>query len=736
MARSKRKRASVVHWGWELSPAVERGMIAVAMITLGVLGVLAYAGSAGVVGRFLDAGITYALGVDRFLLPLALIGFGLVLLIRGKIRASMLLGAFLFFLSLNALLHLIMGETAEGGGALGLFLGGPLVAGLSLPGSVVVLSALFIAGVTLLFNASPRVFAEFWKLLFAPLRTFVRRAPRGVVAAPAPIVEAEVDEDEAPEEEPEEIEPAATHAEEDVPQEAAPLAAPRVRKVRRRIEIPLELLEMRSGKPSAGDIRANQEIIRRTLEQFGVPVEMGEVSVGPTVTQYTLKPAEGIKLARIVALQNDIALAMAAHPIRIEAPIPGKSLVGIEVPNQTVAMVKVREVLESPAFRTGGAKLPIALGKDVSGAPWVTDIARMPHMLVAGATGSGKTVCLNSIIVSLLYANGPDDLKFIMIDPKRVELPAYNGIPHLLTPAITEVPKIVNSLKWCIGEMERRFDILSKTGKRDIGSFNKEVDALQEKHADLPIERMPYIVVVIDELADLMATSAQEVEGSIVRLAQMARAVGIHLVVATQRPSVDVITGLIKANITSRIAFAVATSTDSRTIIDTSGAEKLLGRGDMLFTTAELSKPKRLQGTFVNDEEIRKVVDYLKEHAEGEPEYRSEILERQKATGPSGETYDDSEDDLLPDARDLVVSSGKASASLLQRRLKVGYARAARLLDLLETQGVIGPGEGAKPRAILVKKGSGAADVSAGSSTVFVDEVETPGADGDGTEQN
>jgi S-DNA-T family DNA segregation ATPase FtsK/SpoIIIE len=334
---------------------------------------------------------------------------------------------------------------------------------------------------------------------------------------------------------------------------------------------------------------------------------------------------------------------------------------------------------------------------------------------------------LNTIIVSLLYRLGPDDLKFILVDPKRVELPCYNGIPHLLTPAITEIPKIVNSLKWAIGEMERRFDLLAKAGRRDLASFNRDADEAAKKDPETAPEKLPYIVIVIDELADLMATSAQEVEGSIVRLAQMARAVGIHLIVATQRPSVDVITGLIKANITTRLAFAVATSTDSRTIIDTSGAEKLLGRGDMLYTTAELSKPKRLQGAFVNDDEINRVVEYLKSHADEEPEYRADIIERQRAIGPSGETYDDSEDELLPEARELVIAAGKASASLLQRRLKVGYARAARLLDLLETQGVIGPGEGAKPRAILVKRSSAGIpapeDEPAGSATVFVDDV-------------
>jgi S-DNA-T family DNA segregation ATPase FtsK/SpoIIIE len=714
MAKGKKKRANaVVHWKWEPSPEVERGITAVIMLALGVLGVLAYFNVAGVVGQYLDRGLDWAFGVDRVLAPLALAGGGIALLARGKVRVTSLVGAFLFFLSANALIHLIASTaTLRAGGALGTFLAIPLVSALSLPGALVILCALLIAGFILTFDSSLKSFSDIGGFVAG---LFHRRASSGMVAQPAMVDEEDADEEEAPVEEPEEEE--APIAEGERTPAPALIAAPPLRKKRRRIEIPLDLLEQKSGKPNAGDIRANQEVIRRTLEHFGIPVEMGEVSVGPTVTQYTLKPAEGVKLSKIINLSNDLALAMAAHPIRIEAPIPGKSLVGIEVPNQTVAMVKLREVLEAPEFRQSAGKLAFALGKDVAGAPWVGDIARMPHLLVAGATGSGKTVCLNTLIVSLLFANGPDDLKFIMIDPKRVELPCYNGIPHLLTPAITEIPKIVNSLKWCIGEMERRFDLLAHAGNRDIASYNKAL-----KGGDTMT--LPYIVVVIDELADLMTTSAQEVEGSIVRLAQMARAVGIHLVVATQRPSVDVITGLIKANITSRIAFAVATSTDSRTIIDTSGAEKLLGRGDMLYTTAELTKPKRIQGCYVSDEEIKRVVSYLKEHAEGEPEYREDVTEKRKAMGPSGESYDDSEDDLLPEARELVVAAGKASASLLQRRLKVGYARAARLLDLMESQGVIGPGDGAKPREILVKRSAAPRgdDESAGSSTVFADD--------------
>ncbi len=747
---SRKKSNKLVRWHWEVSPEVERSISAVVLIALGVLFGMAYFGSAGVVGRYLDAGLGFVFGLDRFIVSIVFIGLGLTLLFRGHLRATVLLGAFFSLLSLNALVQIITipaGATmpmSAGGGALGLFLANPLVKMLSLSGAVVILCAILIAGLVLIFDASLASFGEALKFITIPFRklfapaasTLPKQKPttiKGIDDSPVEEPEEKPEEDEEEEEQEEEKENLKTKTAA-VP-EPVFTVAPLPRRIHRRIEIPLDLLETKSGKASAGDIRANQEVIRRTLEQFNIPVEMGDVSVGPTVTQYTLKPSEGVKLSKIINLSNDLALALAAHPIRIEAPIPGKSLVGIEVPNQTVAIVKIREGVEAPNFHLEKHILPIVLGKDVAGEPWVADVTRMPHMLVAGATGSGKTVCLNTIIVSLLFRLGPDDLKFIMIDPKRVELPCYNGIPHLLTPVITEVPKIVNSLKWCITEMERRFDLLAKLGRRDIASYNKEVDETIKKNPESPLSRLPYIVVVIDELADLMATSSQEVEGSIVRLAQLARAIGIHLIVATQRPSVDVITGLIKANITTRIAFAVATSTDSRTIIDTSGAEKLLGRGDMLYTTAELSKPKRIQGAYVNDEEIRRVVEYLKSHADGEPEYRTDIVDRPKAMGPSGESYDDSEDDLLPEARDLVVAAGKASASLLQRRLKVGYARAARLLDLMETQGVIGPGDGAKPRAILVKRSTAGiptpGDESAGSVTIFADEISEPSDDDD-----
>jgi len=459
--------------------------------------------------------------------------------------------------------------------------------------------------------------------------------------------------------------------------------------IRKKItDLPFDLLDSGVGKPDAGDVQAKKFVIQKTLNNFGIEVEMGACQVGPTVTQYTLKPADGVKLSQITGLNNDIALALAAHPIRIEAPIPGQSLVGIEVPNRAIAIVRLRELLETEEFKKRKTNLTITLGRDVAGAVWLADLGRMPHLLIAGSTGSGKTVMLNSIIVSLLYENTPEDLKFIMIDPKRVELTFYNDLPHLLVPVVTEVPKTINALKWAIREMENRFDILSNAKKRDIETYNREMP-----------EKMPYIVIVVDELADLMVTAPQDVETCIIRLAQMARAVGIHLVLATQRPSVDIITGLIKANITSRIAFSVASMVDSRTILDTSGAEKLLGRGDMLFTSSELSKPKRLQGAYVSDKEIKRVVEYLRNQRE--PDYNLEIIEKSNGAQEGGFSNLE-EDELLSQAREVVVQAKKASASLLQRRLRVGYARAARLLDLLEQEGTIGPGDGAKPREVFV----------------------------------
>lgn len=455
---------------------------------------------------------------------------------------------------------------------------------------------------------------------------------------------------------------------------------------------PLSLLSSVVEKPTIGDLRANANIIKRTLESFGIFVEMGEINVGPTVTRYTLKPAEGMRLSKITALNQDMALALAAHPIRIEAPIPGKSLVGIEVPNKSAAVVRLGSILLYPEFQKPNP-LIFALGRNVSGEPVFSDIDKMPHLLIAGATGSGKSIVIHSLLISLLYKNSPEMLRFILIDPKRVELSVYNGIPHLLSPVITENKKAMGVLRWAIQEMERRYQILQESGSRDIKSYH-------QTHHDLP-----YILIVVDELADLMVSYGREVEGSIIRLAQMARATGLHLIVSTQRPSVEVITGLIKANITSRVALQVASQVDSRTILDTAGAEKLLGNGDLLYISAEFSKPKRIQGAFVTEDEIKKVTSFIKKH--------NELSDEQLTPGSLEEpdkklllnnideyAESDEEDELYGEAIETVRAAKKASASLLQRRLKIGYARAARLLDIMEERGIVGPGEGAKPREV------------------------------------
>ena len=481
---------------------------------------------------------------------------------------------------------------------------------------------------------------------------------------------------------------------------------------------PLSLLERDSGKPGVGDIKANMNIIKRTLANFGINVEMDEVSIGPSVTRYALKPAEGMKLSRIIALQNDLSLALAAHPLRIEAPIPGKSLVGIEIPNTIKSTVGLATMLGTKEFAESTYPLYIALGKGISGLPQYTNLAKSPHLLIAGATGSGKSVTIHTIITSLLYRNSPEQMRFIMIDPKRVELTLYNKIPHLLTPVITEAKKTISALRWAAKEMDRRYNILEAESVRDIQSYHKNV--LEAKLAKLgkkgseadeseEIERMPYIIIVIDELADIMTSYPRELEAAIVRLAQMSRAVGIHLLLSTQRPSVEVITGLIKANIPSRIALQVASQIDSRTIIDMAGAEKLLGAGDMLYLGGEMAKPVRIQSAFITENEVKKVVSFLIDQYAGEflPTEISlgndEVAGNKALYGTAlGEDSDD--DNLYEEARMAVVEAGKASASYLQRKLKVGYARAARLLDMLEERGVIGPGDGAKPREVYAHR--------------------------------
>lgn len=462
---------------------------------------------------------------------------------------------------------------------------------------------------------------------------------------------------------------------------------------------PVDLFEYDTSKPTAGDVRVNANVIKKTLENFGIPVEMAEIHIGPTVTQYTLKPAQGVKLAKIVALQNDLALSLAVHPIRIEAPIPGKSLVGIEAPNKVAAAVRLRTLFADTNFSEEKSPLAFFLGRDVMGAPMIADLSRMPHLLVAGATGSGKSIFIHSMITSYLFRNPPHLLRFLLIDPKRVELSQYQGIPHLLAPVITDGKRAVQSLRWAIHEMDRRYAILLGAHNRDVSSYNAS------RGRENGSEMLPFIVIFIDELADLMAAFGREIEGAIVRLAQMARATGIHLVVSTQRPSVEVITGLIKANITSRIAFQVVSQIDSRTIIDMAGAEKLVGSGDMLFLAPDTSKPKRIQAPYVADREIKRVVEFITKQGEEleikPPTEVEEEIEEAQALGSDKAWLTDENDPLYNEAMRVVREARKASASLLQRRLKIGYARAARLLDIMESRGIVGPGEGAKPREVI-----------------------------------
>lgn len=715
-----------------LDPDTRKAVGIVFLFAFATLVLLGLFDLAGAFGRALDEALAYVFGWDRLFVPFLLFAWAYHILAPDRLvlRFRNVLGFILLFISLNPAIHAITfadqgalpitdSSLMKAGGKLGMMIADPFIGMLGFAGGVTIFIALFVLALLLGFNVSLRqllfgvdlvfkAIAAFCRTLVMPLvnwmqnrsetrdksdKTVYNLQETEEVLAEEPDTDLEEDEEVDEDEEGTE-EDVDESDEEEIEEEEGDEIAPKAKKRRQpRIEVSPDLLERRDSRPQAGDIVHNREVIRRTLENFGIPVEMNEVAVGPTVTQFAFKPSEGIKLSRITALHNDLALALAAHPIRIEAPIPGKSMVGVEVPNQTIATVGLRELIDSKEFKERKSPLTFVLGKDVAGKPWVADLIRMPHMLVAGATGSGKSVCLNTIIMSYLYGLGPDDVKLIMVDPKRVELQNYNGIPHLLTPVITKVPETVNALKWALREMDRRYDLLAKQGVRDLATFNQRFAS----------EKMPYIVVIIDELADLMVTSAAEVEGPIVRLAQMSRAVGIHLILATQRPSVDVITGLIKANIPGRIAFAVASATDSRTILDQQGAEKLLGRGDMLLSTAELPMPKRIQGAFVSEAEIARVVEFVKSNYEP-ADYDYTVTERPSAnaTAFGGGSEDEMDNDpLLELAKEEIIRAGKASASLLQRRLKVGYARAARILDLLEQEGFIGPSDGAKPRELL-----------------------------------
>ena len=706
-----------------ISTEAMRGVIAVFFIALAGFLILANFGKGGTIGATLYEWLSWLLGIGYMLLPLSLLLTSLAILRSFEKHFGIVQfgSVVIFLLSTLGMVNLAFPGK---GGLLGASVSNPIVLAVDTTATVVFLSAFTIAALIVAFDIH-------LGSVFTGLRERFRRTetePAPDEAIDAPVVGLPVESSE--------LAPSLQNTEEEQgEQEKEKSAAGGFGSLFKKSEAnaegfppiaatgnaytppPTSLLSKNRGKPEVGDVKANMNIIRRTLQNFGIQVEMDEASIGPTVTRYAMKPAEGVRLSKIVALQSNLELALAASPLRIEAPIPGKSLVGIEVPNIARTTLGLAPLLSDEAFTRSDKPLLMALGRSITGAPHYADLARMPHVLVAGTTGAGKSVAIHDFIISLLYRCGPERLRFIMIDPKRVELTSYNSIPHLLTPVITDAKKAILAIKWLAKEMERRYNILEAERVRDIASYHSNIvtPAIEKKQENdekqLP-EAMPYIVVVIDELADIMSTYPRELEGGIVRLAQMSRAVGIHLILSTQRPSVKVITGLIKANIPARVALQVASQIDSRTILDTGGAEKLLGSGDMLFLSGEMSKPRRIQAPFISESEVKKVVAYVAKSGEGQLQDEIDFSEQRMNNGTDaifasmGE--DGSEDDeLYNEAKRTVVEAGKASTSYLQRKLGVGYARAARLMDLLEERGVIGPSDGAKPREII---GAGNAD--------------------------
>lgn len=737
MAKKKNDLGKKVRFWDELKDETVHTILALFSFLITILSLLAAFGKAGF-GNYIYSFLLQLCGVGYYLIPImfAMLGISFLQGLQRKIEVTKLIGAGLFLFSGLALIHIAY---AEAGGTVGRLIAGPLIKLLDLWAATALLIVIFVVSVIMTFNLHLSLsHLMFW-------RHFTKKAADDKAKT------AQTDDDAV-----DEVVAKATGMSNLERAEAARVAEEqRVREEAKRMTKktpaasgtfeddgsfsmggafmtprlaaftppPLSLLEKDKGKPETGDIKANANIIKRTLQNFNITVEMDEISIGPSVTRYALKPAEGVKLSRIVGLNNDLALALAAHPIRIEAPIPGKSLVGVEVPNTAKTTVGLATLLGSADFQNSDKPLLMSLGKDITGKAHFSNLAKAPHALIAGATGSGKSVTIHTIITSLLYRNSPENLRFIMIDPKRVELTLYNKIPHLYGSVITDPKKAIIALKWAGKEMSRRYDVLEKNGVRDIDSYHKNVlapavEAWKRDNGDeqpqpeegeestkLP-ETMPYIVVIIDELADIMQTYPRELESSIVRLAQMSRAVGIHLILSTQRPSVNVITGLIKANVPTRVALQVASQIDSRTILDQQGAEKLLGAGDMLYLGAEMAKPVRLQSAYISEAEVKKVVNHLVN------EYKDVIIDQVDLV-PSGEVGasaafdtmgDESmgdDDELYEAAREMVISTNKASTSLLQRKLGIGYSRAAKLIDLLEERGVVGPANGSKAREVI-----------------------------------
>ncbi|HEV7449762.1 MAG TPA: DNA translocase FtsK [Candidatus Paceibacterota bacterium] len=708
-----------------------KAVAAVLLIIVGAVLTLAGFGAAGPAGS--DAYILFGnlLGVGYFLVPVLFFMLGGAALQKERPAISWLkfVSSIVFLVAGLGFIQIVSGR----GGYFGQAIAGPAVAYFDIYAALIGLGGLLLISLLLLLEGriSLDPFVGAWNLVAGLFRKKDPLEPTITGFSEPSLEEARGKEPTQEKDEP--YEPAAARAaipKVDTSALQAKAAALSLKSLLGTYTPPpLSLLERDKGRPGVGDIKGNANIIKRTLQNFGIQVELDEISIGPSVTRYAIKPAEGVRLSKIVALQQNLALALAAKGgIRIEAPIPGKALVGIEVPNSAKVTVGLGTLLESPEFGDSPKPLLVGLGRDIAGGSLFANVAKMPHALIAGATGSGKSVAIHTIITSLLYRCGPSQLRFIFIDPKRVELTLYRSLPHLLTPVITDAKKAIMALRWAGKEMERRYNILEENRVRDVESYHTTIlaPALEEIKKDGALEEgkkipeaMPYIVIVIDELADIMQSYPRELEASIVRLAQMSRAVGIHLILSTQRPSVNVITGLIKANVPARIALQVASQIDSRTILDQGGAETLLGAGDMLYLSADMNKPVRLQNAFISEGEVKSIVDFIANHNEAEVPIDIVPAERgndgvglgsaTSGGSSSGSGFgddDEIDDDMYQQARAAVLEAGKASTSYLQRKLRIGYARAARMIDILEERGVIGPGDGAKPREVLEKGGA------------------------------
>ena len=772
----------------QLSAHAKRSIVAVLLFVIAVIFVLGFFDASGIAGEKLAKLSGMIFGFGKYLAPVVFIYAGIVLLrkkVETRFYVTKIIGIAIAFWGILALMHIMpfdvedfkdVAQSGRGGGYLGYVLAIGLVKFTGKIAGVIILIALGIVGLIIAFNMSLVGLGDYVPVMKKTKEGeegfFTRKKSKEQDEIEEDEVEDDLETDEMADEEVSETESSGESDEEfddegfddeesndeqvidmadyanntnDVPaknennpdekiQQVVDAHYSDTKQMTQPDDVdwelpPLKLLARGGEKAKGGDVKQKAQSIQETFKNFGIAMELEDIVTGPTVTQYSFRPQSGVKLSRITALNADLALSLAAHPIRIEAPIPGKSLVGIEVPNKSTAIVRMRELLNTDEFDESDKKLLLALGEDVNGDFVFEDLAKMPHLLVAGTTGAGKSVTINCIILSLLYKNSPEELKLILVDPKRVELSLYSGIPHLLSDVIVDNGKVINALKWSISEMERRYKLLQENGVRDIESYKQKRES-GEKHTfndpdtgdkvTQEMENLPAIVIVIDELSDLMASNGKEVESSIVRIAQMSRAVGIHLIISTQRPSVEVITGLIKANLPTRISLKVNSSIDSRTILDRTGAEKLIGNGDMLFLGPQNSNPIRLQSPFVKEEEVQKVVKFIRRQAESTGAYnidedfgddtgKNGVVTTTK--GISSVDFDDvksvageSEDPIYEEAKEMVIAVGKASTSYLQRRLRVGYSRAARLIDELEDNGIVGPAEGSKPRRILVAK--------------------------------